>query len=89
MPAVSVEAAGRDTFRVMVTGAGSSTKHVVSVTPEDVARFGPGHTPEHLVEASFRFLLDREPPEAILERFDLAVISRYFPEYPSTIGDYL
>jgi len=36
---------------------------------------------EALVEASFRFLLEREPPDAILQRFDLLVIERYFPEY--------
>jgi len=89
MVAVSVEPEGSDTFRVIVTGAGSSTKHTVSATPEDVARLGPGHTAEQLVEASFRFLLDREPPESILGHFDLAIISRYFPLYPSKIGDYL
>ena len=39
------------------------------------------HTPERCVEVAFRFLLDREPKESILARFDLSVITRYFPEY--------
>ena len=39
------------------------------------------HTPERCIEAAFRFLLDREPKESILRRFDITVISRYFPEF--------
>ena len=39
------------------------------------------HTPERCLEAAFRFLLDREPKESILGRFDVAVISRCFPEF--------
>jgi hypothetical protein len=36
---------------------------------------------EKLIERSFEFLLEREPKESILARFDLSVIGRYFPEY--------
>jgi len=57
----------------------------VTVTPEDVARYAPGATPERLLEASFEFLLEREPASAILSRFALPVIERYFPEYPGVI----
>lgn len=39
-----------------------------------------------LVEASFAFLLEREPKESILREFDLTVIGRYFPEYEQEIG---
>ncbi len=43
---------------------------------------GPARLPvERLVEASFAFLLEREPRESILGTFDLSAISRYFPEY--------
>jgi len=31
------------------------------------------HTPERCLEAAFRFLLDREPKESILRRFDVTV----------------
>lgn len=51
-------------------------------TLEDLA---PGATPEALVDASFRFLLEREPPEAILRSFDLPIIARYFADYPDDI----
>ena len=37
--------------------------------------------PERLLDAAFRFLLDREPKESILRRFDAEIIGRYFPEF--------
>jgi hypothetical protein len=47
------------------------------------------HAPEHCIEAAFQFLLDREPQESILRRFDITVISRYFPEFESELPRYL
>ncbi len=47
------------------------------------------HTPERCLEAAFRFLLDREPKESILGRFDVTVISRYFPEFERELPRYL
>ena len=44
-----------------------------------------GSDVESVVAASFAFLLEREPRESILLAFDLAVISRYFPEYEAEI----
>jgi hypothetical protein len=38
------------------------------------------------VEASFRFLLEREPREAILRRFELPLIGHFFAEYEAEIG---
>lgn len=38
-----------------------------------------------LVRRSFAFLLENEPPESILRRFDLREIERYFPEYPEAM----
>lgn len=73
------------TYRIIVEEDGSRTTHEVTVTPQHLERYAPGATPERLLEASFTFLLEREPKEAILSRFDLPVIERYFPEYPRTI----
>jgi hypothetical protein len=56
------------------------------VWPSDIERYAPGALPEDLLEASFTFLLEREPKEAILGRFELPVIERYFPEYRALIG---
>ena len=47
------------------------------------------HTPERCLEAAFRFLLDREPKESIFRRFDVTVISRYFPEFEQELPHYL
>lgn len=62
------------------------THHVVTVTEEDVKRWGRGAgraAVEDLVTRSFEFLLEREPATSILRTFDLSVIRRYFPEYDS------
>jgi hypothetical protein len=72
--------------RVDATSGGPSD-HEVTVAPGELARFDPGaHDPQRLVEASFAFLLEREPPSSILRSFDLSVIERFFPEYPREIG---
>ena len=52
---------------------------------EDLRRYGGEVVPEQLLTESFRFLLEREPKESILRRFDLPAIERYFPEYPREI----
>jgi hypothetical protein len=73
-------------FRVRVTESGSETSHDVTVSPKDYTRLTIGKVgAEELVRRSFEFLLEREPKESILTRFDLSVISRYFPEYESEI----
>ena len=83
---ISVEHTSGAVYRVVVTQARGTTTHEVTVTAEDVARYAPGSTPERLLEASFEFLLEREPASSILSRFALPVIERYFPEYPRVIG---
>jgi hypothetical protein len=80
---IQVNHRGGAVYDVTIGEGGDMTTHEVTVQPSDVARYAPGATPEELLEASFRFLLEREPKEAILRRFDLPVIERYFPEYPS------
>jgi hypothetical protein len=70
--------------QVSVDHAGERTEHTVQVTRADLARWGRGaeqKDAEELVKRSFDFLLQREPPGAILRRFDLSAIPRYFPEY--------
>jgi hypothetical protein len=76
-------------YDVTVEDHRGSTKHEVTVWPSDVARYAPGAEPEELIEASFAFLLEREPKEAILARFELPVIERYFPDYPARIAGML
>lgn len=78
-----------ETFEVVVNEDGSASTHTVTVGSGLLAEFGGELTAEALVEASFRFLLDREPKESILGAFDLAIISRYFSDYHDMVGEYL
>jgi hypothetical protein len=83
MADISVTPAGGGEFTVEVAGGGTRTTHRVTVPAGTAADLGVD--PALLVEESFRFLLEREPKESILNSFDLAVIARYFPEYPDEI----
>ncbi len=83
---IEVEKIDLSKFRVRVIEAGSETTHDVTVSPNDYTRLTNGKVePEELVRWSFEFLLEREPKESILTRFDLSVIGRYFPEYEREI----
>lgn len=69
--------------------AQTKTEHRVRVGAADLKRLSPGkEDAKALLEASFRFLLEREPNTSILREFDLSVISRYFPEYEREIERY-
>jgi hypothetical protein len=41
--------------------------------------------PVELVNITFKFLLDKEPKELILKKFNLADVAGYFPMYESEI----
>ncbi len=74
---------------VTVDHDGVRTVHDVTVSRSDVqrwARSGGREDVESLVAGSFDFLLEREPPSAILASFDLSVIQRYFAEFDSTFA---
>jgi hypothetical protein len=87
MPAeIKVEKLDAMHFRVRVLESGSESTHQVALEPKDCARLAGGAAePEELIRKSFEFLLERENKESILGRFDLSVISRYFPEYEREI----
>ena len=76
-------------FDVEVADAGGKSRHRVTLTRADLARLAGARAPERLIEAAFRFLLDREAKESILARFDLSVIARYFPEFERELPRYL
>jgi hypothetical protein len=77
-------------FQVRIAEGRGETRHEVTMTQESYERLaGAGHPPEECIEAAFRFLLDRESKESILGRFDVDVISRYFPEFEQELPRYL
>lgn len=89
MADITVNEVGNGTFEVVVAEGSSSTTHRVTVGPDDVGALRVEASAADLVEASFRFLLDRESKESILRDFELSVISRYFPDYREKIDTYL
>jgi hypothetical protein len=79
--------ADRFVLDVRVAGGGSETRHEVTLATKDHARLArPGEGADAFVARCFAFLLEREPKESILTRFDVTVIARYFPEFEKTIS---
>ncbi len=77
-------------FEAVVRDGASETVHRVSLSRALAQHLGAGrHTPEQCLDAAFRFLLDREPKESILRRFDVSAIARYFPEFERELPSYL
>lgn len=74
-------------YVVTVQDPRGETTHLVTLWPSDIERYAPGADPEELLEAAFEFLLEREPPSSILQRFELPTIERYFPEFSRVIGN--
>jgi hypothetical protein len=87
--ATRVSASDPPEFEVIVREGSGETRHLVTMSQSARERLASGATAEQCIEAAFRFLLDREPKESILRRFDLTVISRYFPEFERELPRYL
>jgi hypothetical protein len=78
---ILVEAIDNNSFKVSVT-KDSSTEHIVLLSDrfhQDVTN--NKLTKTELITHSFEFLLKRESNQSILKKFNLEVISQYFPEY--------
>jgi hypothetical protein len=75
------------TFSVTVEEDGVVTHHEVTMSSSAFARRTDA-APAQVVDAAFRFLLDREAKESILARFDLSTVARYFPEFEQKLPDY-
>jgi len=77
-------------FEVIVSVGSGETHHHITMAKDTCNRLSMGtHTPEQCIKATFEFLLDREPKESILPRFDITVISRYFPQFERELPGYL
>lgn len=77
-------------FDVVVRDGAGQTRHDVTMSRKTYERLSGGaFTPEQCIDAAFRFLLEREPKEAILKRFDVTLVSRYFGEFEQELPRYL
>ncbi len=94
-PAIDVACVETDrtwTCAVRVSDDRTTTEHEVTVDEIDLPDALDGAELadiERLVTATFEFLLEREPKESILRRFELPVVTRYFPDYPDRIAERL
>lgn len=83
---IEVEMVKEGALRVKVSEGQSQSSHDVTVPHDYYQKLTGGRVSvNELVKRSFEFLLEREPKESILKRFDLQVINRYFPEYEREI----
>lgn len=79
---IEIEKKNQDEFAVVVEGKGDKTEHIVSLDDDYYQLLTQGKIgKEELIRKSFQFLLEREPKESILSKFNLKVIKRYFPEF--------
>jgi len=77
-------------FDVEVADERGKTRYQVTMARALYMKLTQGKAaPETLIEAAFRFLLEREPKESILRRFDASVIAQYFPEFERELPRYL
>jgi len=83
---IKVKRKNEQEFVVTIKERGVRTEHVVTLDDEYYQYLTDGEmTREELIEMSFGFLLEREPKESILPRFNLRIINNYFPEFEKEI----
>jgi len=85
---IEVKKKRQQEFMVKVEEKGSSTEHTVTLDDNYHQELTQGKTTkEELIRKSFEFLLEREPKESILSKFNLRVIRQYFPEFDQKMRD--
>jgi hypothetical protein len=83
---IEVTKKGEEEFRVKLEERGTGKEYAVTVEERYYQKLTQGKiTKEELIKRSFMFLLEREPKESILSRFDLKIINIYFPEFEEEI----
>ena len=69
-------------FLAIIKEGDTSSRHEVFLDDEYYQYLTYGKiTKEELIERSFEFLLEREPKESILSKFNLKIIKNYFPVF--------
>ncbi len=84
-PKIEIAKQSQFTYLVTITEGDSTTTHSVTITAAEHAKYASTATPESLLRASFKYLLEREPKESIMCQFSLSTIESYFPDYPAEI----
>ena len=83
---IEVKKKSQEEFKIKVEEKGDSKEYVVTLEDSYYQDLTQGKvTKEELMEKSFKFLLEREPKESILSKFNLKIIKSYFPEFEEEI----
>jgi hypothetical protein len=83
---IDVEQKNQDEFGVVAGEKGDQRQYMVTLDDDYYQLLTQGKvSKEELIRKSFQFLLEREPKESILSRFNLRVINNYFPEFEKEI----
>ena len=84
---VEIERISQNEFAVVVEGKGDKRQYIVSLDDDYYYLLTQGRIGrEELIRKSFQFLLEREPKESILAKFNLKLIKSYFPEFEKEIA---
>ena len=85
-PKIEVQKLADESFEVTVIEGATKSAHRVTLKASDYDRLSSGGiSSEELIRKSFEFLLENEPKESILGRFNLMEIARYFPSFERDI----
>ena len=77
----------QEEFRIKLEERGNSKEYMVTLGDIYYQDLTQGKiTKEELIKKAFMFLLEREPKESILSKFDLKIIKSYFPEFEEEIS---
>ncbi|MEK7576784.1 MAG: hypothetical protein AAB482_03785, partial [Patescibacteria group bacterium] len=76
---IDVEEIEHGLYDVVVDSFTTARSFRVTLSDELFEYLGAGRTREELIRDAFRFLLEREPKESILEEFDIDDIKKYYP----------
>jgi hypothetical protein len=88
METITVKKTKENTYHVVVESR-TRTEHTVTLPSAYYQKLTRGTiSQEELIRKSFEFLLDREPNTSILDRFELSLISSYFPDFEKRIPNY-
>jgi hypothetical protein len=88
MTKIKVTALRENRYEVIVEDEYTSSNHIVEMSEDFYNELQTESSPEEVIRRSFDFLLDREPKEAILQRFNIKVIESFFPEYKEEVNNF-
>jgi hypothetical protein len=85
---IGEESSGQNewSYPVTVYTDGKTHQYQVTLSWSDYDLWSRGRAaPSKVVQCIFEFLLQREPAEAIMGKFDCSIVRRYFPEVDSEL----